>query len=65
MAENSTNDNDSAWIRGYIDCSEGVTASPFSYDDKRKKWQEGWNHYDAEYNPSYYTLQNAEKNGWI
>ena len=58
-----------AWNMGYVACADdlSIKANPFKSNDSNdyKEWINGWNHYDAEYNPDYYTHQNAIRQGWI
>jgi hypothetical protein len=48
---------------GYVACSnnEPVTANPYSTETEDwNEWDSGWKHYDADYNPDYYSSPLAE-----
>ena len=57
---------DRAWTKGYVACWEGKPDVNNPYSDSpllRVAWQDGWNHFDAEYNPDYYTTSAMSERG--
>lgn len=57
-----------AYSEGYTASAEGISKkfNPYGHGSARyKEWRAGWDHYDADYNPDYYSLSNAVKNGWL
>ena len=62
------NAKDNAWTAGYVACWEGKSklSIPYAYGDShllRESWLNGWNHFDAEYNPSYYSTSAMSERG--
>lgn len=57
-----------AYSLGYASCADDMSleSNPFERGtDDYHEWRDGWKHYDADYNPDYYSTANAIRNGWV
>lgn len=46
-----------AYAAGYNACHDGININSYpSGSILAQQWTAGWQHYDADYNPSYYSM---------
>jgi len=51
-------EKEQAYGDGYIACHDNkpLSANPYKPDSAQwREWVNGWEHYDADYNPDYYS----------
>lgn len=51
-----------AYAEGYVACSQNkpISANLYSDEPLAEEWRKGWRHYDADYNPDYYSSPLAD-----
>ena len=51
-----------AYSEGYVACSQSkpINTNPYSDELLAGEWRKGWTHYDADYNPDYYSTPIAD-----